>query len=139
MRVFEFAINESEANEHLPQNVPENSFYYSGTHDNDTLKGWLDCNQDNKNFHATLTKRLGITTSNQINSNQLILKAMLFSKAKVIVFQLQDILEMGSEARINVPGTMTDNWVWRLEPSDWSEEKWKQFEALLKITKRVSR
>lgn len=139
MKVFEFSIDDNPTNEHLPANVSEHTFYYAGTHDNDTLKGWLDASWAHPDFRQNLALRLGLKSD--LSASELIheiQKAILSSKAQTVIFQLQDIFELGSEARINVPGTMNDNWSWRLKSSQWNQAKWDQFAQTLKQSARVS-
>lgn len=138
MKVFQFSIDDNPTNENLPLEVSGHTFYYAGTHDNNTLKGWLDENFEHPDFRQNLAVRLelegDLSLAEIIHEIQ---KVILNSKAQTVIFQLQDIFELGSEARINVPGTMNDNWSWRIESTQWDQSKWNQFAKIVKESGRV--
>jgi len=112
MKIIQFAFDGNLNNPYLPENYEENCVAYTGTHDNDTLKGWF-YNLDNTKM-AEVIKSLNIKETN-INYN--IIKVLYESKASTCIIPLQDFLCIGSEGRINIPSTVGDNWTWRVNKS----------------------
>lgn len=109
MRVLQFAFDGSPNNEHLPKNVRYNTVFYTGTHDNDTLKGWLDSlDVGAKNY---VTRALDATEKNVLDKA---ISAVMRSRAKLAVVPMQDYLGEGSDARMNTPGTDVGNWTYVL-------------------------
>jgi 4-alpha-glucanotransferase len=106
MVVLQFATNRDPGNPHLLRNHVEQSVVYTGTHDNDTAVGWW----------ARLTDAQRKTTglAGQEPSWELIATAWR-SVAALAIAPLQDVLALGSEARMNTPGTKLGNWRWRFE------------------------
>jgi 4-alpha-glucanotransferase len=90
----------------------ENCVYYSGTHDNDTLIGWCGGETDVD----------GLSSEERRAVARGILRRIYMSDAKWVIIPLQDVLGLGSEARMNTPGTAEGNWEWRLRPEDLEPE-----------------
>ena len=109
MKVFQFGFLSDDNSTHLPHNYPANAVAYTGTHDNDTLRGWL--------AHASPRERQKAMTYLQAErGEELPRKMMLAALASVCdtcILPLQDILGLSSEARINIPSTLGGNWQWR--------------------------
>lgn len=135
MKVFQFAIDQDQKNPHLPQLQNEMTILYSATHDNNTLWGQIkEQSALNPNFLLRLATRLQIESIHKLTKDELltnILERLLASPARTCVFQLQDILGLGSEARINVPGTQVGNWNWKMRSSEWDSSKIENFKALV--------
>ncbi len=112
MSVLQFAFDQFEDNPHKPQNVEENCVYYTGTHDNDTLLGWFDSLDEDYQSHIIdlLNSR---STLNERNITFLMTETLLASPAGLVMFPWQDLLELGSDARMNTPGTVVGNWQWQ--------------------------
>ena len=115
MKVMEFAFDtrEPSAKEYLPHCYPEHSVVYSGTHDNLTLKQWFEetCDEDVQNAvgYLGLNEREGYIWG--------MIRGAMSSVSELCIIQMQDYLEVGSEGRMNHPGTLTTaNWTWRTEP-----------------------
>jgi 4-alpha-glucanotransferase len=107
MRVIQFAV-ESPQSLHWPHNYTPNSACYTGTHDNDTVNGW----------YATLNDRdrgyLAQTLGKGIGDPAWELIRFAWSSVSVLaIAPLQDLLSMGTDARMNKPGIATGNWRWR--------------------------
>jgi 4-alpha-glucanotransferase len=140
MKVFQFSISDNPHNEHLPSQVVEHSCYYSGTHDNNTLMGWLHEQQaQNQHFPKLFKERLDIDLD-MLDEKEVryeMIKKIAHSKASMVIFPLQDIFGFDGDSRINVPGTVDGNWQWRLRPTDWSESDWQTFLETLKETHRL--
>ena len=110
MRVLEFAFSGPD-NAYLPHNHTVNCICYTGTHDNNTLRGWYDTAAAEEK--AYVRRYLGARGADAVR--RAALRAGMGSVASVFVAQLQDWLGLGGEARINVPGVGVGNWEWRLE------------------------
>ncbi len=107
MRVLQFAFDGSD-NEHLPHRHPSDVVVYTGTHDNDTTRGWfesLDVGQ-----RQTVLEHVG-TDERSIEWDMI--RAAYRSPARLAVVPMQDVLGLSTEARMNTPGRAEDNWKWR--------------------------
>lgn len=109
MKVLQFAFD-SDDNPYLPENHIENSIVYTGTHDNDTLCGWLK--SASEETLARVEKKIP-RRKNQSLADAII-RAAHASVAETSIIPMQDYLELESEARINIPSTNSGNWQWRL-------------------------
>ena len=112
MAVLCFAFDPDKESEYLPHNLKRNCVFYTGTHDNDTLRGWLNSAQEREREFA-----LQYCGCEEDSMHSLIRCAMA-SPANVFIAQMQDWLSLGSEARMNFPGTCGGNWRWRLLPNE---------------------
>ena len=118
MRVLEFAFSDP-ANSYLPHNCPENALCYTGTHDNDTLRGWYRTARPEERAFAE--KYLNAGGEDAVC--EAVLRAGQGSVAKYFIAQLQDYLGLGSEGRINTPGTVGNgNWSFRLPQGVFTPE-----------------
>jgi 4-alpha-glucanotransferase len=118
MAVLQFAFDHHADNPHKPVNVHPDTVYYTGTHDNDTTLGWWQGLPEHAR-HPVM-QQLGVHDPDAVP--QAMITTVLESRAALAVLPLQDILHLGSEARMNTPGTEDGNWTWRFEwdmlPSD---------------------
>jgi 4-alpha-glucanotransferase len=111
MRVLQFAWDGSADNPHLPANTPANALAYTGTHDNDTTAGWwAEAGADER---ARVRAALGLR-SGGADLHWALIRTVLDSPAKWAIVPAQDVLGLGSEARMNTPGLAAGNWGWRL-------------------------
>lgn len=120
MKVLEFAFDSRDAsgNEYLPHNYIRNCVAYAGTHDNDTILGWFQ-DVDEKD-RAYALEYLRIEGETEWNWNMM--EALWGSVADLTVVQAQDILGLGSEARMNTPSTVGSNWCWRAHADAFTPE-----------------
>lgn len=112
MKVLEFAFDPNSENSYLPYNHDRNCVVYIGTHDNDTIIGWE--NTTDKDTVEFCKKYLDI--SPKAKSSEFVWKFIRTAFASVgntVIIQMQDYLELGSEARMNVPSVAAGNWQWR--------------------------
>lgn len=118
MKVLEFAFDSGEENDYLPANYTENSVVYSGTHDNDTIMGWFSTAKESDiefaKSYCKLTEEEGY--------NWGIIRTAYESVSNYAIIQMQDILGLGSEARMNTPSTLGGNWVWRIKSDALTDE-----------------
>jgi 4-alpha-glucanotransferase len=115
MRVLLFAFGEDFPNSSfLPHNHTPNSVVYTGTHDNNTIRGWFEEETDPAT-RKNLFSYLGRQVPADVLHWELIRLAMM-STAQTALFPLQDILGLGAEARLNRPARPLGNWIWRYDP-----------------------
>ena len=119
MGVLQFAFDGNPGNPHLPSNYTKNTVAYTGTHDNDTLKGWY--NKLSTTEQQSVLKSLNIDAKNEAEIMDEIILSVLKSNAGIVIIPLQDYLHEGSEARINTPSTIGGNWTWRVKDSQIKE------------------
>ena len=111
MKVLEFGFDSREASNHAPHAYSENCVCYVGTHDNSTIIGWLTAADKNDVKYAL--KYLGLNDTKDFNWHMII--AGMSSVANLFIAQIQDYLGIDDSARINQPGTLGNNWKWRLK------------------------
>ena len=111
MKILQFAFDPREESDYLPHNYTKNCVVYTGTHDNDTVNGWLSA-LSRKDL-AFAKKYIGVKRTSDVCSR--LINVALASVADTAVIPLQDYLELGSEARINTPSTLGGNWEWRVK------------------------
>jgi 4-alpha-glucanotransferase len=133
MRVLQFAFDAGASSPHLPHNYTPDTLVYTGTHDNDTTLGWY-CARDYITQHRV---RVYTGTSGEQISWALIRLAMT-SVADMAIFPLQDVLGLGSEARLNVPGRPHGNWTWRFIEGDLRPELAHTLRELANVTSRLA-
>lgn len=116
MKVLQFAFDtrDSEAGDeaYLPYAYPANSVAYVGTHDNDTALGWLQTAPEKDVEVAREYLHLDAAEGEAWG----MMRGIWASASELAVVQMQDLLELGSEARTNTPSTLGSNWCWRAEP-----------------------
>ncbi len=109
MKVLQFAFDPDSSSEYLPYKLTRNCVAYLGTHDNDTIIGWLrNENPENVEF---CKEYFGISN----NDSMSFIKGLMSTVADTAIVTMQDIVGVGSEGRMNTPGISGNNWQWRLE------------------------
>lgn len=118
MKILQFAFGGDPNNPYLPDNYDRNCVVYTGTHDNDTTLGWLQgISNDERNY---IYNYLG---NPSMPLHCALIHTALGSVANLAVIPMQDILELGSEHRMNTPGTTIGNWKWRFQWHQLSDER----------------
>ena len=117
MRVMQFAFSGDAHHPFLPHNFEPNTVVYTGTHDNDTLLGWWD----NCSAHERVFALRYLDVAEE-NFTWALLRASAMSVARLSLCQFQDVLELGTAHRMNVPGTTEGCWTWRFS-WDWVAPK----------------
>jgi len=118
-------------NPFLPHNYTRNFVVYTGTHDNDTAMGWFE--------NATPTQRqkaLDYLDCEPADLNWTLIRAVLSSVADMAIVPLQDVLGLGSEARMNLPSTVGTNWKWRYAPGALTDQAANRLAALVELYER---
>ena len=111
MRVLQFAFDGKVDNPHLPDNYVPNTIAYTGTHDNATTRGWYEALSATE--QQTVWKGLGRSRGAASEVAPALLRLAWESVAALAIAPLQDLLSLGNEARMNVPGRADGNWRWR--------------------------
>ena len=127
MRVLQFAFGNDDSY-HAPHNFPSRCVAYTGTHDNDTVRGWFN-NAGRKSEKGGLSERqrvLSYTGGSPKTIHRDLIRLALSSVADTTIFPVQDLLGLGNEAKMNMPGTVTGNWQWRLKPGQLTRPLAKQ-------------
>ena len=119
-KVLMFAFDGDPSNEHLPHNYPgSHTVVYAGTHDNDTIVGYF---RDKTEYElAYLYEYLNISSQEEIPDA--LIRCAYASIADIAIIQMQDLLKLGNEARMNAPSTVGYNWRWRLNKEQLAESR----------------
>ena len=133
MKVMQFAFDSREEGDYLPHNYPHNCVVYTGTHDNDTIAGWLKNVAKSDLRHAR--EYLNIHTSKDLY--WVMICHTLATVADTAIIPIQDYLGLGSEARINTPSTLGNNWQWRLAPGQVDEVLAKRIRKVTELYGRI--
>ena len=136
MKVLQFAFGDTNReNPYLPYNHTFNSIVYTGTHDNNTTRGWFD--DSGKETRDHLENYLDIKISKE-NVHHVMHRIALQSTAAVAIVPLQDISGLGGEAKMNIPGSSQGNWSWRATPEDIPQERVEELFELNELYGRIS-
>jgi 4-alpha-glucanotransferase len=134
MKVLLFAFSGGDSNPYLPHNHVKNCVLYTGTHDNNTARGWFD-NEASQEMKESLFQCLGRQVPADEVSWELIRLAMK-SVAHMVIFPMQDILGLGQKDRMNRPSTPKDNWEWRLLPEELTSSLEKKLREMTELHER---
>jgi 4-alpha-glucanotransferase len=132
MRVLQFGFSDRPAHNYLPHRYVTNTVVYTGTHDNDTTLGWWE-------HGVTETERQAVYVYLNPAPNDVVwtlIRAASSSVADVCIFPAQDVLVLGSEARMNTPSTPENNWTWRMAPGALNDGQARGLAQLAEMTDR---
>lgn len=134
MRILQFAFDGSAKNPYLPHNHTADSVVYTGTHDNDTTLGWWQSLsvQQQAHVHEYLCGE-----DQPEDMPWLLIRAALESVAQLAIIPMQDLLELGAEARMNTPGTTEGNWVWRYDEAQCTLQRAQRMREALALYDRL--
>lgn len=133
MKILQFAFDSREESDYLPHNYSANCVVYTGTHDNDTSLGWYrTLAAADRNF---ADRYLPIVQQNGVELE--IVRAAMASVSDTAIIPMQDYLGCGSEARINTPSTIGNNWKWRMSLDELHDEA--AVERIFRMTKLYGR
>jgi 4-alpha-glucanotransferase len=131
MKVLQFGFGNKAAHTHLPHLFTEDTVAYTGTHDNDTTHGWWNViNEAERNAVEAL---VGPVEGKPVWP---LIRAAFASIAQMAIVPAQDILEVGSEARMNTPAVAAGNWSWRAPENSWTPDLAARLAALAEVTDR---
>jgi 4-alpha-glucanotransferase len=134
MRILQFAFGGDANNEGLPHNYIRNCIVYTGTHDNDTVNGWWNAQPADSHTREFCEKYLG-TDGSDIHWDMI--RAAWASVADTAIAQLQDVLGLDNEARMNLPASTSGNWQWRFKDGDLTDELCGRLKELTEIYGRT--
>lgn len=117
MKILQFAFDDDLEHEFLPHNYPENCVAYTGTHDNDTTRGWFESAPENE--RAFCKDYLKVDGSDIAWD---FIRAIWGSAARLALAPMQDLLDLGTEARMNFPSSAQGNWAWRMKEGALSSD-----------------
>lgn len=144
MSILQFAFgNDPKADDYRPDHVHKNCVIYTGTHDNDTTVGWFTSapgasdtrsSQSVRDERAAILKHLE-TDGAEINWD--LMRVAMESRARLCIFPMQDVLGLGSDARMNRPGTDRGNWQWRFGAEQLTDEIKQRMRVLVVASNRL--
>jgi 4-alpha-glucanotransferase len=132
MRILQFGFGDRGSHNYLPHRYVRNTVVYTGTHDNDTTRGWWENG-------ASEREKAAVETYLHPGAEGVVwplIRAAAASVADICLFPLQDILELGSEARMNTPSQPENNWAWRYAEGALKAESAAKLAALMEMTDR---
>jgi 4-alpha-glucanotransferase len=132
MKILQFAFAQPDS-PHLPHHYEPQTVVYTGTHDNDTARGWYDQASDEERQTAALY--LGVHSAEELPWT--LIRTAYTSVADTAIVPAQDILALGNEARMNLPGEEKDNWSWRLEEGALTDELADELRKLAEVSGRI--
>ena len=135
MKVLQFAFDARESSNYLPYTYPENCVVYTGTHDNDTTRGWYHAVGKYARDFAKEYMCKPRLDEDSLAGDFICLE--MGSVADLCVIPMQDYLGLGSEARINIPSTLGGNWVWRMKKGQFDEETAAEIYRVTKLYGRI--
>jgi len=134
MKVLQFAFDGNNRNPHLPHRHARHDVVYSGTHDNDTTLGWVsgEGNYNRQYFEDYIGRHIESPEQGVWS----VLRLAMSSVSFLCVMPMQDVLMLGSSARMNTPGTVGDNWQWRFQWEQVEAEKIEKLSRLMTLYQR---
>ena len=111
MKILQFAFDLNGESEHIPHNYNEDVVAYIGTHDNETVVGWLK----NVNYENLEFAKKYFNLTNEETFCWGLIRGIWTSVAKIAIVQMQDLLMLDNSARMNAPSTLGENWKWRMK------------------------
>ena len=134
MRVLQFAFDGKSDNPNLPDNYIPNAVVYTGTHDNSTVRGWFeDLTPEQQGSFWSYLKRSGGTN---LEAAPAMMDLAWSSRAALAIVPAQDLLNLGNDARMNVPGRADGNWRWRLTEDLLSDSGWNHLRDMTRTANR---
>ena len=135
MKILQFAFDSREESDYLPHNYSKNCVVYTGTHDNDTVLGWYDTLEGADK--ELCDKYLNLKGREKQTLHGEFIRAALASVAYLAIIPMQDYLGLDSEARINTPSTLGNNWKWRMGSGDFTKELAEEIKDMTKLYGRL--
>lgn len=135
MKILLFAFAKDASSDYLPHNMDKNFVVYPSTHDSDTVVGWI---KEHDREEVEFAKRyLNLTEDEGLNWGMI--RGAMTSVADMAIFQMQDILGLGNETRMNYPGTASGNWTWRMKIGEFSEELIEKLKSYTQMSGRLKK
>ncbi len=134
MKVLEFAFDSRDSSNYLPHAYIQNCVCYAGTHDNDTLLGWLE--KISPQDKQMAVDYLGLNDAEGYVWG--LIRGGMSSVATLFVAQMQDYLQLNNTARMNTPGKPDGNWLWRMEPHQTTPELAQKIARMTQLYNRTN-
>ncbi|MGV3527456.1 MAG: malto-oligosyltrehalose synthase [Flavisolibacter sp.] len=135
MKLLQFAFGDTlSSSPHIPHNFVENAVVYTGTHDNNTTRGWFE-NDIPPSIRQQVAQYTGHKPSAE-NIAEVFMRLAYSSVAQMAMLPLQDVLSLDHTCRINTPSVANGNWTWRLQPGEFEE---KTAEKMFRLTQLFNR
>lgn len=131
MKILQFGFGQDDS-PHLPHRFENRTVAYTGTHDNDTARGWFDAADEDERDRA-----LAYLGADEERIPWNLIRAVYTSVAEMAIVPVQDILALGSDARMNTPGKEEGNWSWRLHPAALTRDHAERLRQLAVICGRA--
>lgn len=135
MRVMQFGFDGNPENPHLPPAWTNHTVAYTGTHDNNTTRGWFEALPDCQK--QLVREYVGLSAKDSHGIGAALMRSAWPSAAGLTIAPLQDVLDLGAEARMNVPGRAQCNWRWRWADSTPSEQAFRWLAELTSTSGRA--
>ena len=136
MRILQFAFDGRPDNPYLPQNYVPNTVVYTGTHDNATTRAWFEALPEDQRRNVWNSLKRPAGNSDEVTWE--LIRLAWASVAGLAMAPLQDLLNLGAEARMNLPGSVEGNWRWRCTDEMLSAPVWERLRALTASSDRHS-
>ena len=133
MKLLQFAFDSREASDYLPFKYSRNSVVYTGTHDNDTILGWTETAIREDVEQAK--RYLGASSGDEVRINMM--KCAMESVSNTCILTMQDLIGLGSSARMNKPSTLGTNWQWRARENQVTKEVFTEVKEWVKLYGRL--
>lgn len=130
MKILTFAFDSDYNNPFLPHNYDKNFIVYTGTHDNDTVRGWMEKTGE-KEYVEKAIEYLKLTEEEGYSWG--FIRSAWSSVADIAIAQMQDFLDLGNSARMNLPSTLGINWRWRMKARAYDNKLAKRMKEMTKI------
>ncbi len=135
MRVFQFAFMGDSTSPHLPHNYINNCIAYTGTHDNNTLLGYLW--ESDESTRKVMLEYCGFKGDDWGNGCEYIIRSLFASHAGIVILPIQDLLGYGSDTRLNTPGRADGNWTYRITKDQLNSIDKNRFKRLNELYSRI--
>ena len=132
MRVLQFAFSAGSHSTYQPHAYEKNCVCYTGTHDNNTVKGWIDTMSENDFRYAK--EYMGLNAEEGYNFG--VIRCGMSSVADLFIAQMQDYLNLGEDCRMNIPSSGSGNWSFRMLPGEFTDELADRMAAMTEMFER---
>ena len=143
MAILQFAFGkDDQARSFKPHNYVRNLVAYSGTHDNDTVMGWWksqggDSTRTAADIAEEKAHACAYLAAGGSEMNWTLIRVLMASVAETVLFPAQDVLGLGSEARMNTPAVASGNWRWRAQPGAFTPEQAERLREMARTYERI--
>lgn len=135
-KYLQFTIDQNNKNEYLPHNITDKyCVVYTGTHDNDTANGWFYDSSMYENDRAYIMEYLSMKEWSDFHLR--IIREAMATIADLVIIPVQDILGYDSKFRMNTPGTIDNNWIWKLTSGALNSDNMEKIKRMAHLFSRI--